>query len=456
MGNFILNHPYLLQFSFAFLINIPLGYIRANHPKFSMKWLFWIHASIPLLILLRMTLKISSFSIPLTIFFAVVGQIIGGRSRKSTMSDDERNQLNQIFDLKLKESKFDDIRDEDVLIALLNMGGPKTNNDVEKFQQYIFADPLLIRFPLSFLFQKLFAWLLITFRLKATKERYNLIGGGSPIYRSVENQVFALKNELIKRGRNFRITYSFNYSKPFPEDTIEEVKENNQKYILPLSLYPHYSKATTGSNLHYLKNAAKKSFPELQFLNSQSYYLSDGYIEAFVDRVHEEINQDESLDDFYLVFSAHGLPLYFLNEGDPYPFQISQTVSKVLAGLKRKDDWVISYQSTVGPLQWLKPTTDDIITELARRRVKNILVIPIAFVGDHIETLCEIDVECREFANNLGITDFRMSKAIESHPKFISALADSIESILPKNKIEIKNMNDHSSDNYQGGLYVSR
>ena len=214
--------------------------------------------------------------------------------------------------------------------------------------------------------------------------------------------------------------------------------QKKKRYILPLSLYPHYSAATTGSNLYYLEKEAsqqtKKSGIELTFLDSPSYFMHDGYIQAFVERIHAQIQIDESLDDFYIIFSAHGLPLYFLKEGDPYPFQIAQTTSLILEKLNRQQSWVISYQSAVGPMQWLKPSTEDIIKALARRGITKVLVVPIAFVTDHIETLCEIDIEYRKYAEDLGIKDFRMARAIECHPRFIGALADSVEAVLPKEK----------------------
>ena len=236
--------------------------------------------------------------------------------------------------------------------------------------------------------------------------------------------------ELKKRGRNIDVIFSFNYSPPFPADTIQEIKSKGKKFLLPLSLYPHYSRATTGSNLHYLNTAAQKYYPLLQLLPCPSYYLHDGYIQAFVDRINEAIKPGESLEDFYVIFSAHGLPEYFLLEGDPYPFQISQTAAKILAKLRRDKNWAISYQSAVGPLKWMKPTTEDIIRVLSERGIKKLLLVPISFVGDHIETTCEIDMEYRDFATKLAIEDYRMSKAIECHPGFISALADCVEESL--------------------------
>jgi ferrochelatase len=283
---------------------------------------------------------------------------------------------------------------------------------------------------MSWLLQRPFAALLIALRSKEAERRYRLIGGGSPIFDSTQNQTKALQDELKRRGRDIKVTFSFNYSPPLPEDTITETKEAKKNYLLPISLYPHYSKATTGSNLHYLKKAARKIHPELRFLTSSNYYLHESYLCAFVDRIFEQVQSSESFNDFYLLFSAHGLPLYFLTEGDPYPYQISQTVAGVLSKLNRKDQWAISYQSAVGPLQWLKPSTGDMIKALAQRKIQKLIIIPISFVTDHIETTCEIDIEYRQLAENLGISDFRMTKALECHSGFISALADTVEKSL--------------------------
>ena len=411
----------------ALFINIPLGYIREGSRKFSLAWFFWIHASIPFLIYLRISLKVSPWFIPAAIALAVTGQILGSRYRRQR-TPPKTAKYREGLNILQKEK----IDDSDVAIVLMNMGGPKTNQDVTEFQRNLFLDPILIRFPLSFLLQRLFAWLLVTLRANVSKERYRKIGGGSPIYESTERQMQALKNELKKRGRNPAISYSFNYSPPFPKDAIAELKNSNKKYILPLSLYPHYSKATTGSNLIYLQKEAAQALPGLVFLKVPSYYMHDGYIRAFVDRISETLKAGESLDDFYIVFSAHGLPKYFLADDDPYPFQVAQTVAKILGMLKRSENWTISYQSAVGPMEWLQPSTDDVIKMLAGLGIKKLLIVPVSFVGDHIETLCEIDIEYREFAEKLGIRDYRMSKAIESHPGFIEALADTVESVLEK------------------------
>src|SRR3989338_2392128 len=178
--NIIYQYPYLFVALTALIVNIPLGYIRENCPKFSFQWLFWIHASIPLIIYMRINLDVSKLFIPLFIFFAVVGQILGSRWRRKYMSVMDQESLVRIPPIETGGQA--DIPDSEVMVALLNMGGPRTNADVKDFQRRLFSDPLLIRFPMSFLFQKLFATLLIAFRLKATEKRYQLIGGGSTIF----------------------------------------------------------------------------------------------------------------------------------------------------------------------------------------------------------------------------------------------------------------------------------
>ena len=192
-------YPYILLALTSLLVNIPLGYIRENTPKFSLPWLFWIHASIPLVIYLRMTLGTSRLFIPVCIFWAIVGQIWGSRARRRVMSQEDAERLQQIPKMDIR--KREGINDEEALIVLLNMGGPKTNADVPDFQKRLFSDPLLIRFPMSFVFQKLFALLLVAFRTKEAQKRYQRIGGGSPIFESTLAQTRALQAELSRRGR---------------------------------------------------------------------------------------------------------------------------------------------------------------------------------------------------------------------------------------------------------------
>lgn len=416
---------YLLVGLIALLTNIPLGYLRAQIPKFSLKWTLWSYLSLPLMIYIILQFPLSKWFILPVLFLASYGQKIGAKMRRNKITVEEEERMEQIPDLKLSQNPAK-IPDSKIMIVLLNMGGPKTNADVRPFLKKLFCDELIIKFPL----QPLFAELLVRFRGKKTERRYQSIGGGSPIYPSTEKQTSELNKELKMRNRQLDTVYCFNYSPPFPEEIVQKIKAAGKEYILPLSLYPHYSRATSGSNLHYLNKAKEQIFPDLKFLTTKPYYLADSYIDALAGKIKETLKSGESLDDFYILFSAHGLPLYFLNQGDPYPFEIAQTVGKILDRLKRTEAWSISYQSAVGPMQWLKPSTEAALKALARRGVKKLIVVPVSFVTDHIETLCEIDIEYREFAKEVGIEDFRMSKALEDHPGFIKALADCVEASL--------------------------
>lgn len=426
---FLHRHPYISLSLFSFLINIPFGFIRENSRKFSWKWFFWIHASIPFIVYGRSALHVSSALVPVNIALAVLGQTGGGLwcRKMRSLEEEERFQHVYVPDMNGREG----MNDAEVAVVLLNMGGPRDLTGIRDYQLRLFSDPLLLRFPLSFIFQKMFAWLLTCARFRKTERRYQSIGGGSPIYESTLHQTRALADALKKRGRDIEVSFGFNYSRPLPKDVVEDVMKKKKKVILPLSLYPHYSKATTGSSVYYLKKAARRFSPGVRFCSSPEYYLREGYILAFCDRIGEQINSGESLEDFYLVFSAHSLPCYLIAEGDPYPFQVSQTVGAILSRLHRTTRWSLAYQSAVGPLPWLKPSVPDLMKALARRGIKKVLIVPISFVSDHLETLCDIDIEFRRTAGMLGIQDFRVTRAIECHPAFIQALADAVESVLP-------------------------
>ena len=420
---------HLADFLITLLVNFFGGIYRARQVKFSFRWFLGVYLPVSFLILNFWIHRTPWPWVIVDMFIFGIGQFIGRRFQEVNLTDQEIEHIEQISDLQLPKllPQQIHINDEDIAIVLMNMGGPGNIDEVEPFLRRLFNDSLIIRFPFA---QSFFADLLIRARLKEVQKRYELIGGGSPLLPSSLKQMEALEKELKKRGRRLGVFLSFNYSDPLPSKTINQIKQSNKKFILPLSLYPHFSLSTTASNIFYLKQAAREASFETTFLESYSYHLYDSYIQAFVERIHACIRPQENLNDFYILFSAHGTPLYFLEEGDPYAFLVSQSVSQILASLKRVHNWSTSYQSAVGPLQWLKPSTDAVLVALSQRGVKKIIVVPISFVTDHIETLCEIDIEYRQMAQNNGIEDFRMAKALECHPGFISALADCVENSL--------------------------
>jgi ferrochelatase len=414
---------------FSFLINIPFGVFRERTLKFSAAWFFWIHASIPLMIYLRLSLGTSPFFIPVCIGLAILGQVIGSRWMRRAMSIAETERLRQVSDIDVRKPSSNP-SNLPTAVVLLNMGGPNDQNDVAPFLLRLFSDPRLIRFPGGAAFQPLLARLIVLFRSTEARRRYALIGGGSPVIKSTEAQRTALADELARRRKALPVFTAFNYSHPDSTDAAQAIKAKGITRIVPISLYPQYAMATTGSSVAALKSAINAQEISTEILPVPDYSQHPAYIEAISVRIRECLRAAESLDDFYLLFSAHGLPLYTAAEGEQYPSRIAATTALVLSQLNRRTHWSISYQSAAGPLLWLRPYTEDIIPALARRGVKKLIVVPVSFISDHIETLCEVDIEYRELAVAQGITDFRMSRAVEAHPLFIKALADSIESAL--------------------------
>ena len=418
-------------FNILFLVVVAFlaGLSCARQTKFSSSWFQNIYIPFIVLVIICWMFQAPWFWVIIQFVLQVIALNLGMRYQRKRLTIEDIDRIEKVSDLQLSRSLPAHCKDEDIAVVLMNMGGPSNIAEVEPFLRRLFNDPLILRFPFA---QSFFADLLIRSRLKEVQARYQLIGGGSPLLASSIKQVEALSKELQQRGRKIAIFLNFNYSAPLPLETIAEIKKAGRKYILLLGLYPHYSLSTTASNIFYLKEEAKKNYPRAQFLESYSYHIYEGYVQAFVDRIKESLKPNESLNDFYLLFSAHGTPFYFLEEGDPYSFLVSQTISQILGSLKRQDHWSISYQSAVGPLLWLQPSTDAMLKTLARKGVEKLIVVPISFVTDHIETLCEIDMEYRHMAQEVGIKDFRMTKAIECHPGFINALADCIEKSLAK------------------------
>ena len=420
---------FIFNILFLILIAFISGLFCARQAKFSSSWFQGIYIPFVVLIIICWMFQAPWFWVIIQFILQVLALVFAIRYQTKRLTQESIECMEQIPDLQLSRKLPANLKDEDIVVVLMNMGGPINIAEVEPFLRRLFNDPLILRFPFA---QSFFADLLIRSRLKAVQARYQLMGGGSPILASSLKQVSALAQELEKRGRKISVLLSFNYTVPLPIETIDEIKKMKKRHILPVGLYSHFSNSTTASNIFYLKKEAKKNYPQLQFLESYSYHLHEGYIQAFVDRIQEALKPGENLDDFYVLFSAHGTPLYFLNEGDPYAFLVSQTVSRILGVLNRKYNWSISYQSSVGPLLWLKPSTDAMLAALGSRGIRKMIIVPISFVTDHIETICEIDIEYREVAHKEGIEDFRMTKAVECHPGFINALADCVESSLSK------------------------
>ncbi|MEM6436837.1 MAG: ferrochelatase [Cyanobacteria bacterium P01_D01_bin.115] len=310
-------------------------------------------------------------------------------------------------------------------VLLLNLGGPEQLEDVRPFLFNLFADPEIIRLPVSWL-QKPLAWLISNSRAKQSQQNYSQIGGGSPLRRITEQQADALKHSLEAAGQPTEMYIGMRYWYPFTEEAIARIKRDGIEELVVLPLYPQYSISTSGSSVRLLQKLWKEdpSLERIRYTVIPSWYARPGYVRAMADLITQELDQLSDPNAGHVFFSAHGVPVSYVEEvGDPYQREIEHCVELIMQALGRPNAHTLAYQSRVGPVEWLQPYTEEAIAELAEQGVDNLVVVPISFVSEHIETLQEIDMEYREIAEEAGIETFRRVPALNTHPGFIDDMA---------------------------------
>jgi len=312
-------------------------------------------------------------------------------------------------------------------VVLFNLGGPETLDDVRPFLFNLFSDPEIIRTGIPFL-QKPLAWMIATSRARKSSGYYRLIGGGSPLRRITDAQAAALQTELKTRGVTVSVYVAMRYWHPLTDETIDRVVKEGISDVVFLPLYPQFSVSTTGSSVKEvvrLLGAADKDRTIRRRYISR-WHSEPGYIQAVARQIREEIAQFPEPDParVHLIFSAHSVPQSYIERGDPYLEQTQETVRLVCAALGNKSPHMLSFQSKVGPVKWLTPSTDSALRTLRVDGVEQVLAIPISFVSDHIETLYELDILYRDLAANLGFRAYRRVPALNCDPAFIRVLAD--------------------------------
>lgn len=311
-------------------------------------------------------------------------------------------------------------------VLLLNLGGPDKLEDVGPFLYNLFSDPEIIRLPFRWL-QKPLAWFIASRRTRTSQENYKQIGGGSPLRRITEAQGEALKEQLGYLGQEAKIYVGMRYWHPYTEEAIAQITQDNIEHLVILPLYPQFSISTSGSSFRLLEKLWQED-PKLQPIDYTvipSWYKEPGYLQAMAELIAQELKQFPNPDEVHIFFSAHGVPKSYVEEaGDPYQQEIEECTALIMQTLNRPNVHTLAYQSRVGPVEWLQPYTEDALKELGAKDVKDLVVVPISFVSEHIETLQEIDIEYREVAEEAGIHNFRRVPAPNTHPVFINALAN--------------------------------
>ena len=324
-------------------------------------------------------------------------------------------------------------------VLLLNLGGPEQLEDVRPFLFNLFSDPEIIRLPVTWL-QKPLAWLISTLRADKSKENYREIGGGSPLRKITEEQAQALQEALRQQGHDAQVYIGMRYWYPFTQEAIARIKRDGIDRLVILPLYPQFSISTSGSSFRLLEQIWDED-PALQRIEHTvipSWYDRPGYLEAMAQLIAQELDQLPNPDDAHIFFSAHGVPVSYVEEaGDPYQREIEGCVELIMKTLNRPNAHTLAYQSRVGPVEWLKPYTEDAIEDLAQRE-DTLVVVPISFVSEHIETLQEIDMEYREIAEEAGIETFQRVPALNTHPVFIQDMANMVVEALEAPAVKLE------------------
>jgi len=307
---------------------------------------------------------------------------------------------------------------EPVGVILLNLGGPETLADVEPFLVNLFSDREIIRLsPFPFL-QKFIARRIAAKRAPKSREAYRLIGGGSPLARITAEQGRALQAALLVEGC-FAVRMAMRYWQPGAEVALAEFAQAGIRRIVALTLYPHYSRATTGSSLDELRKAIAASGHGFELVEVREWPDQPEYVACLVQSIQEGMAGFGG-EPVQLVYSAHSLPVSFIKAGDPYLDQIKRTITAVekITGMAGR----LCFQSRSGPVEWLAPSTPEMLERLAAEGCRNILMMPISFVSDHVETLYEIDIQYRELATSLGLR-LERTASLNTRAEFIRGLS---------------------------------
>ena len=311
-------------------------------------------------------------------------------------------------------------------VVLFQLGGPDSLEAVEPFLFNLFMDPDIIDFPLAFLARMPLAKLISSRRLPKVQNNYKLIGGKSPILDLTRLQASALNACLIQQGIQTQVFIAMRYWHPMTNEIVSEIKVGGFDQIILIPLYPQFSQATTGSSLNEWNRQAKKQGMNIPTRFVCCYPNHPKLLEAFVKNINKSLMRFSNISpaNVDLIFSAHGVPVSYIQKGDPYQLHIEETVRGVMELGKWKHPHTLCFQSKVGPMQWLKPSLIETVERLASEGRKHLLIIPIAFVTDHIETLHEINIDVRKHAMAHGVQQFELMPALNDHPRFIECLTD--------------------------------
>jgi protoporphyrin/coproporphyrin ferrochelatase len=313
-------------------------------------------------------------------------------------------------------------------VLLFNLGGPEHLNEVRPFLYNLFSDPEIIRIRINFL-RKSLAWLIASVRQQKSRNLYRQIGGGSPLRRITEAQAAALEENLKSKGSPARVYLGMRCWKPSIDEAVDRILNDRIERLVLLPLFPQYSVTTTGSCLKHFNDLDRrlKLSDSMKIATIQAWFDEPLYVDLMTDLIREGLARFSQNDkDVCLLYSAHSIPARYVEQGDPYLKQTKKFVEMINSRLGNFYRSELAFQSKIGPVKWLEPSTHEVLARMGEKGVKKVLVIPTSFVSDHIETLQEIDIVYKRIAAKSGIEEFYRSESPNLRPEFINALAQAV------------------------------
>lgn len=303
-----------------------------------------------------------------------------------------------------------------VRVLLLNMGGPASLDAVEPYIASLLGDPDMVRLPLGGLFQQPFARMVARRRAPKVRERYGLIGGASPLEAATARQA-----ELLAAELGLPVNYAMRYTPPRVAEVLARDGDPLAAHWVVIPLYPQYS---TVSTLSALKDFGQQAPAGLRYTVVDRHFSAPGYISALKLRLGEALAECEPGLTTHIVFAAHSIPESYIRRGDPYADEIEATARLVRAGADDGYGATLGYQSRVGPVKWRGPTLSEVLARLRADGVEQLVVQPLSFVSENLETLYDLDIDFREECKAAGIRHYARARTVDDAPEYISALAE--------------------------------
>lgn len=324
-----------------------------------------------------------------------------------------------------------------VAVVLFNLGAPDQPSAIRPFLRNLFLDPAIIRLP--FLLRFPLALIISTLRARTAKKIYASLGGGSPLLANTQAQAVALEKHLQKnRSEKIKVFIAMRYWHPMTDETVQDVKKWGANKIILAPLYPQFSSSTTASSIRLWKKQAQAQGLRCETKVLCCYPYATGFIKAISEKIKAILACEKKFVDskpIRILFSAHNIPQKFVDQGDPYQYQMERTVAAILdrLNLPKANEWVLCYQSRIGRTKWLLPYTKDEIKRAGLEKTP-IIIVPIAFVSEHSETLYELDKEYFKIAINSGVPAYLRAQTVGCDSEFIATLAEAISSRIDSEK----------------------